>query len=272
MTGSARLDQYLVARGLARARNQARELIRAGQVTVDGQVVTKPSYAVRPELHLEVTATGRRWVGRGALKLLRALELWSGQGLDVPGRRCLDVGASTGGFTQVLLEHGAGHVTALDVGHGQLAALLAADPRVRDLPGTNIRGVSGCDLDGPFSLIVSDLSFISLTIALPHMVPLLDRPGDMVALVKPQFEVGRGHLARGGVVREADDHRRALSAVLDTVDELDLAIRGLDDSGLPGAHGNVEYLLWLDRGGPGMMSADERTARIEELTQEKESR
>ncbi len=272
MTGSARLDQYLVARGLARSRNQARELIRAGQVTVDGQAVTRPSYAVRAELHLEVTVTGRRWVGRGALKLLRALELWSEQGLAVPGRRCLDVGASTGGFTQVLLEHGAGHVTALDVGHGQLAALLATDPRVRDLPATNIRGVSGCDLGGPFSLIVSDLSFISLTIALPHMVPLLDRPGDMVVLVKPQFEVGRGHLARGGVVRKADDHRRALCAVLDTVDELGLAIRGLDDSGLRGAHGNVEYLLWLDRGGPGMMSAHERTARIEELTQQEESR
>ena len=189
----SRLDAALVARGLARSRARAGELIRDGVVLVDEQVVGKPSHQISDTAVITLTREVDHWVGRAALKLLRALELWP---IDVAGRRCLDVGASTGGFTQVLLEQGASQVTALDVGHGQLAELLARDPRVVDLQGTNIRDVDAVSLGGPFDLVVCDLSFISLTVALPAIRPLVADGGDLVVLVKPQFEVGREQLGR----------------------------------------------------------------------------
>lgn len=280
MSGAARLDQHLVREGLARSRTVAQRLIRGGAVTVDDQVVLKMSYAVAPGQQVSVTeAADSRWVGRGALKLLHALSVWGEDTsrwgeearrehcLRVTGRRCLDVGASTGGFTQVLLEHGAAHVTALDVGRGQLAPSVAADPRVSDLPGTNIREVSPGQL-GTFEVIVGDLSFISLRLVLPSVSPLLAPSGDVVFLVKPQFEVGRGHLGRRGVVSEPQQRARALERVVQTATDLDWQVHGLDRSPVTGTHGNIEYLLWLAAYRPGMMSAGGITARIHDLTGE----
>lgn len=237
-----RLDVELVTRGLARSRTQARELVLAGVVLVDGRPAGKPALPVDDSTTVELTREPERWVGRAALKLLHALDSWP---IAVAGRRCLDVGASTGGFTQVLLERGAAHVTALDVGHDQLVASLASDPRVRDLPGTNIRDVDADALGGLFDLVVSDLSFISLTIALPAMRPLVVDDGDLVVLVKPQFEVGRERLGRRGVVTSRHEHRRVLRDVAQVALDEHLHLHGAAASPITGGDGNREFLLWL---------------------------
>ena len=237
-----RLDVELVARGLARSRTQARELVTAGVVLVDGRPASKPAVPVGDSTTIELTREPDRWVGRAALKLLHALDTWP---VPVEGRRCLDVGASTGGFTQVLLERGAAHVTALDVGHDQLVATIGADPRVRDLPGTNIRDVDAAALGGRFDLVVSDLSFISLAIALPAMRPLVTDEGDLVVLVKPQFEVGRERLSRTGVVTSPHERRRVLRDVAQVAAELDLQLHGASASPIAGGDGNREFLFWL---------------------------
>jgi 23S rRNA (cytidine1920-2'-O)/16S rRNA (cytidine1409-2'-O)-methyltransferase len=237
-----RLDAELVRRGLARSRAQARELVDAADVLVDGRAATKASLPVDDGTAIVLTREPDRWVGRAALKLLHALDTWP---VPVQGRRCLDVGASTGGFTQVLLERGAAHVTALDVGHGQLVAALAQDPRVRDLPGTNVRDVDTATLGGPFDLVVSDLSFISLAIALPAMRPLVTDDGDLVVLVKPQFEVGRERLGRKGVVTSPHEHRRVLRDVAAVATGLGLHLHGAAASPITGTDGNREFLFWL---------------------------
>lgn len=273
MAAQARLDQHLVTEGQARSRTLAQRLIRSGAVSVDGTVVRKASYAVAPGSAIVVTeAVDSRWVGRGALKLQHALSTWGASGgaappLRVQGRRCLDVGASTGGFTQVLLEHGAAHVTALDVGTGQLVAELAEDPRVTELSGTNIRDVTA-DQVGRFDLVVGDVSFISLTLVLPVVSQLLREDGDVVFLVKPQFEVGRAALGRGGVVSSADERARALATVVDLASSLGWTGYGLDRSPVTGTHGNSEYLLWLATDRPGMMKVDGIPARIRDITRE----
>jgi 23S rRNA (cytidine1920-2'-O)/16S rRNA (cytidine1409-2'-O)-methyltransferase len=240
-----RLDAELVRRGLARSRGQARELVARGAVLVDGRPVTKPSTPVVADASIELTQPPERWVGRAAYKLLAALDEFE---VEVAGRRCLDVGASTGGFTQVLLAAGAAHVTALDVGHGQLVAEVAADPRVEERSGTNIREVRPGDLGEPFDLVVADLSFISLLLVLPVLPPLMTADADGVLLVKPQFEVGRERLARTGVVTSAAERQRVLDAVLHAAAEVGLTQRGLRPSPLPGATGNEEYLLWVTTG------------------------
>ena len=237
-----RLDVELVTRGLARSRTQARELITAGVVLVDGRSAGKPALPVDDSTVVELTREPDRWVGRAALKLLHALDTWP---ITVAGRRCLDVGASTGGFTQVLLERGAAHVTALDVGHDQLVSSIATDPRVRDLPGTNIRDVDADALGGRFDLVVSDLSFISLAIALPAMRSLVTDDGDLVVLVKPQFEVGRERLGRRGVVTSRHEHRRVLRDVAEVVLEEHLHLHGAATSPITGGDGNREFLFWL---------------------------
>ena len=290
-----RLDQHLVRTGLARSRNVAQRLIRTGSVLVEGEAVDKPSYAVHTGQRVTVTpAEEHRWVGRGALKLLRALEVWgsqegtepdhapadrtgggargtgrtgSAEGLRVVGRRCLDVGASTGGFTQVLLEHGAAAVTALDVGHGQLADEVARDPRVTDLPGTNIRDVGPAEV-GTFELVVGDVSFISLTLVLPAVARLVETGADLVFLVKPQFEVGREHLGRGGIVTSPAQRARVLTDVTASALTLGWWVRGLERSPVRGTQGNTEYLLWLATYEAGMMSVGATAARIRELTRE----
>lgn len=229
---------------------------------INGQVVDRPSQPVQPGVAIHLTEDeASRWVGRGALKLLHALTVWD---VPVTGRRCLDVGASTGGFTQVLLEHGAAQVTALDVGHGQLVPTLAQDPRVRNLPGHNIRDADPRDL-GTFDLLVVDVSFISLTLVLPPLVSLARPTAHLLLLVKPQFEVGRERIGRG-VVTEPGEHAAALERVLGLGTALGWQSRGLERSPVTGTHGNTEYLLWLGPASPGMMTPDGMRARIRELT------
>lgn len=245
MTSSSRLDVELVRRGLARSRGHARSLLEDGRVRVDGVPATKPSTPTTPEQSVEVQEEGPRWVGRAAYKLVGALETFGPRGLAVEGRRCLDVGASTGGFTQVLLHHGAAHVTALDVGRDQLVPELAADPRVTERSGTTVRGLAADDIGGPVDLLVADLSFISLTLVLPELRGLVRDDGDLVLLVKPQFEVGRSRLGRGGIVRAQGDRAWAVTEVCRVAIECGLHPKGLAASPVVGTEGNAEYLLWL---------------------------
>lgn len=208
----------------------------------------KPSTHTSPDAHLGVAGDEPTWVGRAAYKLLGALDSFEPRGLTVAGRRCLDVGASTGGFTQVLLRHHAAHVTALDVGHGQLVPDLATDPRVAERSGTSIRDLTPEDLGGRYDLVVVDLSFISLRLVFPTLAALIDPRGDLVVLIKPQFEVGKERLGKGGVVR-SDPHRRdALLAVLRAAADVGLQLRGLITSPIQGSAGNREYLGWWTPG------------------------
>lgn len=240
-----RLDVELVRRGFARSRGQARELVVSGVVEVDGRPALKPGLAIGPTTLVRLTAEPDPWVGRAAYKLLEALRVFGADGLAVAGRRCLDVGASTGGFTQVLLARGATHVTALDVGHGQLVPAIASDPRVSERSGVNIRDVAPGDLGEPFDLVVADLSFISLRLTLAPMLAQLRGGGDLVVLVKPQFEVGRERLARTGVVTSVAERRRVLLEVIEDALGLGLHVHGLTPSPIRGADGNREYLLWV---------------------------
>mgnify|MGYP001193174447 CR=1 FL=1 len=246
---SPRLDAELVRRGLARSRAQAADLVRAGRVLVDGSTALKPSTTTSPNTPIEVAGDDPAWVGRAAYKLIAALDSFGPRGLVVTGKRCLDVGASTGGFTQVLLRRGAAHVTALDVGHGQLVPELAADPRVTERSGTSIRDIGPEDLGGRFDLVVVDLSFISLRLVLPALTALTDQDGYLVALIKPQFEVGRDRLGKGGVVRNEGHRRDALLAVLWAAADVGLRLHGLMTSPIRGAAGNREYLGWWTPGG-----------------------
>jgi 23S rRNA (cytidine1920-2'-O)/16S rRNA (cytidine1409-2'-O)-methyltransferase len=241
----ARLDVELVRRGLARSRGQARELLAAGRVRVADAIVDKPATIVHPDEDVALDGEVDPWVGRAAYKLLAALEAWLPRGLEVTGTRCLDVGASTGGFTQVLLERGAAHVVALDVGHDQLAPTVRDDPRVTERSGTSIREVTAADLGGPFHVIVADLSFISLRLVLPTITGLLGPSGQVVVLVKPQFEVGRERLGKGGVVRSVADRRGAVEGVVTAAMAAGLHPRELLPSPLPGESGNREYLVWM---------------------------
>ncbi|CCH78115.1 putative membrane protein [Nostocoides japonicum T1-X7] len=244
---SGRLDTELVARGLARSRGHAQELIDAGRVMVAGRPAVKAATAVPDEVSIEVSMAGPVWVSRGAEKLCAAFAAWGPQGLTAHGKRCIDVGASTGGFTQVLLHEGAASVVALDVGHGQLAAVVADDPRVEERSGRTVRGLDPKDVRGPFALLVADLSFISLTLVLPTLATLVEEDGDAVLLVKPQFEVGRERLGKNGVVRSAGDRALAVAAVARAARSTGLTVLGLTRSPLRGGAGNVEYLLWLTR-------------------------
>jgi 23S rRNA (cytidine1920-2'-O)/16S rRNA (cytidine1409-2'-O)-methyltransferase len=242
---TTRLDVELVRRGLARSRGHARSLVDAGDVSVCGSLATKASTPVADRDTIEVREAGPRWVSRAAYKLVGAFEVFGPQGLTVSGRRCLDVGASTGGFTQVLLHHGAAQVVALDVGHGQLVPTLADDPRVEDRSRTTIRGVLPDTLGGPFDLVVADLSFISLTLVLETLRGLVRDDGDVVVLVKPQFEVGRTRLGKGGIVRAQGDRAWAITEVARVALDAGLHPRALAASPIDGSEGNAEYLLWL---------------------------
>jgi 23S rRNA (cytidine1920-2'-O)/16S rRNA (cytidine1409-2'-O)-methyltransferase len=233
-----------VRRGLARSRGEARDLIDEGLVAVDGRPVSKASFLVTGSDAVTVTSDRPRWVGRAAHKLVAALDEWGVQGLTVMGRRCVDVGASTGGFSQVLLARGAAEVVAVDVGHGQLVPEVADDPRVDERSGTTVRGLRADDLGGPADLVVADLSFISLTLVMGDLAGLLRRGGDLVVLVKPQFEVGRSRLNRQGVVSDPTGRTRALEGVVKAVTEHGLHVHGIATSPLRGTSGNTEYLLW----------------------------
>jgi 23S rRNA (cytidine1920-2'-O)/16S rRNA (cytidine1409-2'-O)-methyltransferase len=240
-----RLDVELVARSLARSRGQARELVEAGLVLLEGMPARKASAPVGADQELVLASGVASWVSRAAAKLVGALEAFGPQGLSVAGKRCLDVGAAAGGFTQVLLRAGAREVVALDVGHGQLADEIAADPRVIQRSGVNIRNAYADDLGGPAELLVADLSFISLRLVLPVLRDLVEPTGDLVLLVKPQFEVGRQRLGKKGVVRSPQDRALVLEQVVGTARSVGLFAKALRASPIRGATGNMEYLLWL---------------------------
>ncbi|HXV92562.1 MAG TPA: TlyA family RNA methyltransferase [Pseudonocardia sp.] len=245
MPTRARLDAELVRRGLARSRQQAAELIAAGRVVVRGVPAGKPATVVDRDTPVLVRGSDEReWASRGAHKLIGALDTF---GVDVTGARCLDAGASTGGFTDVLLERGAAEVVAVDVGYGQLVWRLRNDPRVRVLDRTNVRALTPDEIGGPAEVAVADLSFISLRTVLPALA--VCTAGVLLPMVKPQFEVGRERLGAGGVVRDPALRREAVTAVAAAARELGLVLRGAVASPLPGPSGNVEYFLLLARGG-----------------------
>jgi 23S rRNA (cytidine1920-2'-O)/16S rRNA (cytidine1409-2'-O)-methyltransferase len=240
--GDVRLDQALVSRGLARSRQHATELIRAGDITVDGTVAAKPSLSVRDDS--EIDAPVDTYVGRAAHKLLGAL---ADSGTVVHGR-ALDAGASTGGFSQVLLEAGAERVYAVDVGHDQLAPSLRGDPRVVVHEGTNLRDLTLGHVEGePVDLVVADVSFISLRLLLQRMLAVLRPDGTALLMVKPQFEVGRERLGPGGVVREERDRIDAVDGVAEAAKALGWTEDWRGTSRLPGPAGNVELFLRLRR-------------------------
>lgn len=256
-----RADAALVERGLARSRAVARQLIAAGQVAAAGRVVAKPSTAVEPA-ELIVTGEVDRWVGRAAYKLLWALEAFP---VTVEGSRCIDVGASTGGFTQVLLERGAREVVAVDVGHGQLAEPLRGDARVVERSGTNIRDTTPDDLGGVADIVVADLSFISLRLVVDRLAALTGASGDLITLIKPQFEVGRERLARTGVVSSPRERHRVLVEVLAELPCAGLHPFGLTTSPITGGTGNTEYLLWARHSTGGRMTDVDVQTALEQL-------
>jgi 23S rRNA (cytidine1920-2'-O)/16S rRNA (cytidine1409-2'-O)-methyltransferase len=241
-----RLDQELVRRGLARSRQHAQQLVASGRVSVGGITATKPATGVDPAVAVRVVEpAGESFASRGGTKLAGALDDLGGP--DPAGCRCLDAGASTGGFTDVLLRRGARQVVAVDVGYGQLAWELRTDPRVDVHERTNVRGLTPEDIGGPVELVVADLSFISLSLVLPALAGCVLPTGDLALLVKPQFEAGREQVGKGGVVRDPDIRAAAVQRVADTAADLGWGVAGVVASRLPGPAGNVEYVLWLRR-------------------------
>jgi 23S rRNA (cytidine1920-2'-O)/16S rRNA (cytidine1409-2'-O)-methyltransferase len=244
-----RLDAELVRRGLARSRQHAVSLVTEGRVSVGGLTATKVATAVDATTSVAVAhQASDDVVSRGAHKLAGALDAWPE--LAVAGRRCLDAGASTGGFTQVLLRRGAALVIAVDVGYGQLAWPLRTDDRVVVHERTNVRDLTPEAIDGPVDLVVADLSFISLTVALPALRRCLLETGDAVLMVKPQFEAGRGVVGPGGVVRDPVVRADTVAKVAAAAYALGLGTCAVVASPLPGPSGNVEYFLWLRPGAP----------------------
>jgi 23S rRNA (cytidine1920-2'-O)/16S rRNA (cytidine1409-2'-O)-methyltransferase len=241
----ARLDAELVRRGLARSRQQAAELIEQGRVVVRGVPAGKAATVVDRDTPVTVNrGDEREWASRGAHKLIGALDAFE---VDVDGLRCLDAGASTGGFTDVLLDRGAAEVVAVDVGYGQLVWRLRSDERVRVHDRTNVRALDREQIGGPVDLTVADLSFISLRTVLPALVACTE--GELLPMVKPQFEVGKARLGAGGVVRTPELRVAALTEVAAAARDLGIVVRGAAASPLPGPSGNVEYFLRLARSG-----------------------
>jgi 23S rRNA (cytidine1920-2'-O)/16S rRNA (cytidine1409-2'-O)-methyltransferase len=236
-----RLDQLVVDRGLAPSRERARALILAAQVRVDGTAISKAGAQIDPEADVSLITADHPYVGRGGLKLAHALDAFH---IDVTGREALDIGASTGGFTDVLLQRGATRVVALDVGHGQLDWTLRNDPRVVVIEHFNARHLTLQDLPGPVDFVCIDVSFISLRHILPVLPPVLRPDADVVALVKPQFEAGREEV-RKGVIRDPAVHARVLEEVIQAAAAVGLARLGTDTSPITGQKGNMEFLLHL---------------------------
>jgi 23S rRNA (cytidine1920-2'-O)/16S rRNA (cytidine1409-2'-O)-methyltransferase len=247
MVKRERIDKLLVERGLVESRTKAQALVMAGSVLVAEQRVNKPSemFATDAAIRIKGAETAAsRYVGRGGLKLEAALKEFS---INVEGLLCLDVGASTGGFTDCLLQHGARRVVAIDVGHNQIDWRLRTDERVELREGVNARYLQPEDFAERFDLAVMDVSFISATKVLPAIVPLLTETGRMVTLIKPQFEVGRGEVGRGGIVTDSAKHERVVEEVNRSARELGLEVRGVIESPLRGADGNLEFLAFYER-------------------------
>ncbi|WP_371651794.1 MULTISPECIES: TlyA family RNA methyltransferase [unclassified Streptomyces] len=268
MAGVARrrLDAELVRRKLARSREHAAQLIAAGRVTVGRNTATKSATQVETAAAIVVAEddSDPDYVSRGGHKLAGALAAFVPQGLKVEGRRALDAGASTGGFTDVLLRSGAGHVVAVDVGYGQLAWSLQSDDRVTVKDRTNVRELTLDDIDGePADLVVGDLSFIALGLVLPALVRCCAPDADLVLMVKPQFEIGKDRLGSGGVVRSPELRAETVRTVAAQAAGLGLGVLGVTASPLPGPSGNVEYFLWLRAGAPALDPADVERAVAE---------
>ena len=249
-----RLDAELVRRELARSREHAADLIESRSVLVGGIPATKPATQVDAETSIRIQGDRDDFVSRGGHKLAGALDAFTG--VAVEGKTCLDAGASTGGFTDVLLRRGATLVVAVDVGYGQLAWELRQDPRVKILDRTNIRHLTGEQVGEDIDLVVADLSFISLALVLPALAAVSKADADFVLMVKPQFEVGREKLGAGGVVRDPELRRSAVQEVADSAYDMGLGCKGVVASSLPGPAGNVEYFLWLKRGSAELSAAD----------------
>jgi len=250
-----RLDVLATERGLFPSRTAAAQAIRAGQVKLgeDGPVALRPSQEVPGEQPIVVIG-GRKYVSRGGIKLENALDALE---IDVAGRRCLDAGASTGGVTHCLLKRGAAHVIALDVAYGQIDDTIRNHPQVTVIERLNARDLLPMDLEYRPDLAVIDVSFISLTKVLEAVLGCLAEDGEILAMVKPQFELGRKRVGRGGVVRGADDRREAVAGVADFALGLGLTLRGIAPTGLPGPKGNLETFIRLGRSGPGAHSGAE---------------
>ncbi|WP_018220117.1 TlyA family RNA methyltransferase [Salinispora pacifica] len=252
MARRTRLDAELVRRGLARSREQAAALVEAGRVQLRGVPARKVAALVNPADPLLVTGADpvSEYVSRGGHKLAGALASFGPGGMTAAGRRCLDAGASTGGFTDVLLRAGAAEVVAVDVGYGQLAWPLRNDERVRVFERTNVRTLTPTAIDGPVDLTVADLSFISLRLVLPALAACTRPDGDLALMVKPQFEVGRDRVGAGGVVRDPALRAEAVLEVAVAAAQLGWGLADVCASPLPGPSGNVEFFVWLRRDAP----------------------
>lgn len=242
-----RLDRAVTARGLARSRSHAHDLITTGNVLVDGECERRPGRVIGDDAEVTLADGIDVYVSRAAHKLIGALDAFARLGLVVSGRRAVDAGASTGGFTQVLLERGAAHVTAIDVGHDQLVASLRDDPRVTAIEGVNVRELEAGSPGSGADLVVADLSFISLTLVIGPLLAVTTLHGDLILLVKPQFEVGRNRLDKQGVVTRDSDRIAAVTKVCEGAKSEGLEIVALERSVLPGPSGNVEFFVWVRR-------------------------
>lgn len=239
-----RLDRLLVEKGLATSLEKAQALIYAGQVLVNHQPALKPGKAIDPSTIPEVKVPEYPYVSRGGLKLKKALEVFR---VAVRGKVALDIGASTGGFSHCLLLEGAERVYAVDVGYGQLAWEIRQNPRVVILERKNARFLTLPDIGEPADLAVVDTSFISLKLVVPPLIPILKEEGEIIALVKPQFEVGKGKVGKGGIVRDPEDHRNVLEELTGFFQSLGLTVRGTIESPILGAKGNREFLMYLSK-------------------------
>lgn len=263
MAGRYRLDAELVRRKIARSREQAREMIKDGRVYVGGMLAQKPATQVDGEVSIRVnTEDIDDWASRGAHKLLGALERFEAAGLTVEGKRVLDAGASTGGFTDVALRRKAKEVVAVDVGYGQLLWRLQNDERVTVLDRTNIRTIDCTMIGGTCDVMVGDLSFISLKLVLPAIAAVMSEGADLLPMVKPQFEVGKERLGAGGVVRSAQLRAEATEDIARFAQGLGLSLIDVVASPLPGPSGNVEYFLWLRKDGGKSAKSEEELCRL----------
>jgi len=245
-----RIDKLLVERGLAETRTKAQALVMSASVLVDEQLVNKPSekFSLEANIRIKSRAAADVYVGRGGLKLEAALREFA---INVHGYVCLDVGASTGGFTDCLLQHGARRVVAVDVGHNQIDWKLRNDSRVEVREGVNARYLTALDFDTKFDLITIDVAFISATRILPAVAPLLVENGRIITLIKPQFEVGKGEVGKGGIVKDPTQHRRVVAEVNAAAESLGLVVCGVVDSPITGADGNKEFLALYTRSDSG---------------------
>ncbi|MDX6614465.1 MAG: rRNA (cytidine1920-2-O)/16S rRNA (cytidine1409-2-O)-methyltransferase [Blastocatellia bacterium] len=256
-----RIDKLLVERGLVSSRTKAQAMIMAGAVLVEEQRIEKPSDLISVDAQVRIKGANdpaAGYVGRGGVKLEAALRHFA---IDVQGLLCLDIGASTGGFTDCLLQHGAGKVFAIDVGHNQLDWSLRNDPRVETREGVNARYLKPEDFASPFELATMDVSFISATKVLPAVVSLLTETGRMVTLIKPQFEVGRGEVGRGGIVSDPKQHARVVAEVNAVAAELGLILLGVIESPIQGAEGNREFLAAYQRSLAGHVAGTKKAKK-----------